>query len=116
ERSKLIQEVRTGKIEQVRISGGGARSRLWRQIIADVLDVELVGVNTTEGAAYGAALLAGVGAGVWGDVAAACEAAVRETEVTNAHAEEVARYGEIYPLYRRLYPALSDVSHRLAAQ
>jgi len=58
---ELIEEVRTTKIEQVRISGGGVRSELWRQIIAEVLDVELVGVNTMEGAAYGAALLAGAG-------------------------------------------------------
>jgi xylulokinase len=113
---ELIEEVRTTEIEQVRISGGGVRSELWRQIIADVLDVELVGVNTTEGAAYGAALLAGVGAGVWGDVAAACDAAVRETDLTTVHAEAAAQYGEIYPLYRRLYPALSDLSHSLAAQ
>ena len=49
-------------IEQVRASGGGARSSLWRQIQADVFGTELVLVNVTEGAAYGAALLAGVGA------------------------------------------------------
>ena len=53
---------------QVRVSGGGAKSPLWRQILADVMNAEMVTVNTTEGAAYGAALLAGVGAGVWHDV------------------------------------------------
>jgi xylulokinase len=50
------------------VSGGGAKSNLWRQILADVLESELVTVNTTEGAAYGAALLAGVAAGVWPNV------------------------------------------------
>jgi xylulokinase len=113
---ELIEEVRMVEIEQVRISGGGARSGVWRQIIADVLDAELVGVNTTEGAAYGAALLAGVGAGVWSDVAAACQAAIREADVTVPRAEMVAAYEAVYPLYRRLYPALSDLSHSLAAQ
>ncbi|HLF75130.1 MAG TPA: xylulokinase, partial [Anaerolineales bacterium] len=54
-----------GAITQVRASGGGTKGALWRQIMASVLDAELVTVNTTEGAAYGAALLAGVGAGAW---------------------------------------------------
>ena len=64
----LIQEAGLGEINQVRISGGGAKSPLWRQIMADVLGVELVTVNTTEGAAFGAALLAGVAAGLYASV------------------------------------------------
>ena len=67
------------------MTGGGAKSILWRQILADVLDTELVTVNTTEGAAYGAALLAGVGAGAWPDVDAACEATI---QVVDRVAEE----------------------------
>jgi len=110
---ELIREVGAAEIEQVRISGGGARSALWRQIIADVLDVDLVTVNTAEGAAYGAALLAGVGVGAWGDVDAACQATVRETDRTLPRPEQVAAYQRIYPLYRRLYPALIDISHGL---
>jgi xylulokinase len=113
---ELIREVGTAEIEEVRVSGGGARSDLWRQIIADVLDVDLVTVNTTEGAAYGAALLAGVGAGAWSDVRAACQATVREIDLTSPQAQEVATYGDLYPLYRKLYPALSDVSHALGRQ
>jgi xylulokinase len=100
----------------VRISGGGARSALWRQIIANVLNTDLVTVNTTEGAAYGAALLAGVGAGIWSDVAAACQTTVRRTDLTSPQAEQAATYAEIYPLYRQLHPALADVSHSLARQ
>ena len=68
----LIQAAGLSDIRQVRASGGGTKSALWRQILADVLGVELVTVNTTEGAAFGAALLAGVGAGNWADVPAAC--------------------------------------------
>ena len=66
-----------GEIQQVRVSGGGARSALWRQILSDVMDVELVTVNTTEGAAFGAALLAGVGVGVWYSVDESCQAVIR---------------------------------------
>ena len=65
---ELMKQAGQKEIRQVRVSGGGARSLLWRQILADVLGAELVTVNTTEGAAYGSALLAGVGAGLWPDV------------------------------------------------
>ena len=111
---ELIREVGAAEIEEVRISGGGARSDLWRQIIANVLDADLVTVNTTEGAAYGAALLAGVGAGVWRDVSAACQSTVSRTDVTSPQGEAVATYDELYPLYRHLYPALTGLSHSLA--
>jgi xylulokinase len=92
-------------IEQVRVSGGGARSSLWRQILADAFDTEIVTVNVTEGAAYGAALLAGVGAGVWADVA---EAARRSVAVTGrlSPGPDAAVYADFYPRYRALYPAL----------
>ena len=78
---ELIKSAGLGEIQQVRVSGGGARSALWRQILADVMNVELVTVNTTEGAAFGAALLAGVGAGVWGSVAQACQAVIHTEHV-----------------------------------
>jgi len=68
----LLREAGLGAAGEVRVSGGGARSRLWRQILASVPVVELVSVVAGEGAAYGAALLAGVGAGAWLDVDAAC--------------------------------------------
>jgi len=103
---ELMKQAGQKEIAQVRISGGGARSPLWRQILADVLGAELVTVNTTEGAAYGAALLAGVGAGLWPDVDAACQATVRLTGSTAPQAGSVAVYEKIYPLYRQLYPAL----------
>ncbi|GAG36990.1 unnamed protein product, partial [marine sediment metagenome] len=100
-------------IEQVRALGGGARSPLWRQILADVFDNEIVTVNVTEGAAYGAALLAGVGAGVYDDVATACDAAVRETgRITPGPAVSV--YADYYPRYRALYPALAPEFEAMA--
>ena len=103
---ELIKNAGLPGIDQVRVSGGGAKSPLWRQILADVFNAELVTVNTTEGAAYGAALLAGVGAGVWPDVDAACDACVKVTGSTEVQPEMVARYNEIYQSYTRLYPAL----------
>jgi len=93
-------------IQQVRASGGGARSPLWRQILADVFDAQIATVDVTEGAAYGAALLAGVGAGVYPDVAAACVAAVRVTGSTEP-GPAVPIYADYYPRYRALYPALA---------
>jgi xylulokinase len=103
---ELMKAAGLSKIEQVRVSGGGARSALWRQILADVFDSELVTVNTTEGAAYGAALLAGVGAGCWPDVESACETAVKLTGSTLPDDGQVHAYRKVYPLYRDLYPAL----------
>ncbi len=113
---ELIKSAGLTAIRQVRVSGGGARSALWRQILADVLAVELVTVNTTEGAAYGAALLAGVGAGAWRDVDGACQAVVTLTGVTRPQADAVTRYQQSYAYYRQLYPALKAISHGLSTQ
>lgn len=111
----LMQEAGAGGVNQVRVSGGGAKSVLWRQILAEVLGTELVTVNTTEGAAYGAALLAGVAAGVWPDVDTACAATIRVTDRISPDAANVSRYAELYQQYQSLYPALRSISHNLAA-
>jgi len=102
----LIQKAGLGDIRQVRASGGGVRSTLWCQILASVLGVELVTVNTTEGAAFGAALLAGVGAGAWLDVPAACSGVVKVTSSVQPDPTQVEIYHQGYPIYRDLYPAL----------
>jgi len=102
------------EIEQVRASGGGARSELWRQILADVFATELVTINVTEGAAYGAALLAGVGAGVYPSVEAACDDAIRVVTSTEPTAGRVKLYDAYYPVYRSLYGALKLDFDRVA--
>jgi xylulokinase len=102
----LIQNAGLGEIVQVRASGGGTKGPLWRQIMASALNAELVTINTTEGAAYGAALLAGVGAGIWKDVLSACKAAVKITGSTQPDASQVNAYQKSYALYQELYPAL----------
>lgn len=100
-------------IEQVRASGGGARSPLWRQILADMFDAEIATVRVTEGAAYGAALLAAVGAGVYGSVVEACQAAVQVTGSTQP-GPVASVYADYYPLYRALYPALAPQFEAIA--
>ncbi|HEX3187990.1 MAG TPA: xylulokinase [Pyrinomonadaceae bacterium] len=111
----LMQSVGLREIEQVRVSGGGAKSTVWRQILADVLESELVTVNTTEGAAYGAALLAGVAAGVWPDVDVACAQTIRVSDRIIPNAANISRYAEMYRQYQSLYPALRPISHALSA-
>jgi xylulokinase len=104
---ELIKQASAGTdIRQVRVSGGGARSALWRQILADVMNTELVTVNTTEGAAYGAALLAGVGAGAWPSVVDCCRSVVRATSAAVPRPNQAAVYNQAYQLYQALYPAL----------
>jgi len=105
---ELIRASGLAAIEQVRISGGGARSATWRQIMANVLGAELVTVNTTEGAAFGAALLAGVGAGLYASVPEACQATIQVTGRTTPEQRAMAEYERFYARYRALYPALAS--------
>ena len=112
---ELMKGVGLGPIEQVRVSGGGAKSSLWRQILADILEAELVTTNTTEGAAYGAALLAGVGAGVWPDADTACAQTIVLTDRVSPKAENIARYRSLYEQYKNLYPTMKSVFHALSA-
>ncbi len=110
---QLIRNAGLGEIRQIRASGGGVKGALWRQILADILESELVTVNTTEGAAFGAALLAGVGAGAWADVPSACSAVVKVTGSTSPDPAQNAAYREGYQLYRELYPALKGFFPRM---
>ncbi len=102
---ELIKKAGLEKIDQVRITGGGSKSPLWRQIIADVLGVELVRVNTSEGSAFGAALLAAVGAGAFASVPDACRSVIKVVDRT-APGPESSRYQQLYETYRELYPLL----------
>ena len=90
----------------VRATGGGVKSALWRQILADVLQASLITVNSTEGAAFGAAILAAVGIGQWRDVPEACAAIVHETGAV-VPGRPAPEYAAGYARYRALYPALA---------
>jgi xylulokinase len=111
---ELIKQSEAGReIKQIRVSGGGAKNALWRQILADVLGAPLVTVEALEGAAYGAALLAGVGAGVWNSVQDTAQLVQTGDEVTPG--QNVAAYNDAYALYRELYPVLKDSFARLSS-
>jgi xylulokinase len=97
------------ELEQVRVTGGGAKSSLWRQILADVLSVELVTTNAQEGPAFGAALLAGVASGMYASIQQACDVTVRVVEHTQPRPEFQPVYAQAYETYRALYPALKPI-------
>jgi xylulokinase len=101
-------------IREVHASGGGARSPLWRQIQADVTGREHVTINIDEGPAFGVALLAGVGTGVWGSVAEACRATIKTVDRSAPDPAARAVYDRLYPIYRALYPALRDPFRQIA--
>lgn len=93
-------------VKTIRAGGGGARSPLWRQIQADVFGLPVETVQSDEGPAFGAALLAGVGARIWSDVDKACDAVVHTAHCTRCQPDCVPVLDECYRRYQRVYPAL----------
>jgi xylulokinase len=93
-------------IEKIRLGGGGAKSKLWRQIQADVYQKPVEILEADEGAAFGAAMLAGVGAGAWKSVDEACEKTIRVAETVLPKNESVEKLNRNYEVYRQLYSAL----------
>ncbi|MGC9358784.1 MAG: xylulokinase [Anaerolineae bacterium] len=93
-------------IRQVRATGGGARSLLWRQMLADVFGTELVTVDVTDSTAYGAALLAGVGTGIYDSVPEACLETVKIVDEIQPDPKRQQTYDAYYQVYRSLYQAL----------
>ncbi len=96
---------------QIRASGGGTRSREWCQILADVLETEIVTVSTEEGAAFGAGLLAATGVGWFSNVEEACAGTVKVNPVATP-SDMVASYREAHHRFRQLYPALAPTFHQ----
>jgi xylulokinase len=97
------------------VSGGAARSAVWRQILTDIAGIPLYTVNSTEGAALGAAILAAVGVGAWPNVPAACAELIHAVDATEPAPEGVAEYERLYPIYRQIYPSLHATFQDLAA-
>jgi xylulokinase len=102
--------------EQIRAIGGGARSALWRQIQADVFGLPIHRTVADEGAAYGAALLAGVAAGIYADVGEATSVVRLRDDYATPDPVRARHYEELYSTYRGLYPALRSAMHALAQQ
>ncbi len=97
------------------VSGGAINSPVWSQLLADIMGVPLETVNTTEGAALGAAILASVGAGAYPDVPSACAQIVHRIDRITPDAAGVAVYNRLYPVFRGVYPALRETFAELAA-
>jgi xylulokinase len=93
----------------IRLGGGGARSALWRQIQADTYGQRVETVAAEEGAAYGAAILAGVGAKAWPSVDVACDAVVRVAGSMGPNTEDSQVMETAYRIYRRIYPAMKSI-------
>ena len=102
------------ELTKVRISGGGAQSPLWRQILADVLDQELATVEEGEGAAFGAAILGGVAGGIWTEVDGVTRQVVEETGLVSPDVGGAAAMTEVHARFKDLYPSLVPYSQRVA--
>ncbi len=111
---ELIREMGVG-IEQIRISGGGARNALWRQIQADIYGNDVRTLNSTEGPAFGVALLALVGTGIYRTVPEACDATIRTVETTRVEPAARAYYDRAFAVYRQLYDDLKGSFKTIAA-
>ncbi len=110
---QIIEELGIA-VSSVRASGGGAKSPFWRGLLANVLGKRTVTLETQEGSAYGAALLALAGTGGYGSVGEVCRMAIRETESVTPDAREAAFYAQAHGVYQALYPALKPIYSRIA--
>jgi xylulokinase len=103
-------------VSEIRASGGGARSEFWRQLQADIYKTPLVLTNAIEGPAYGVALLAGVGTGVWKSVDEACRSAIERTEKIRPNAKRSIAYDRSFAEFDKLYPTLKPRFAEMAAE
>lgn len=106
---RLLSEAGLPAPGQIRASGGALKNPVWGHLLADVLGVELVTVDATEGAAMGAGILAGVGVGIWPDVETAARSCVRTGPSIEPDARTTEAYAAAYERFRALYPAISAV-------
>jgi xylulokinase len=104
---EIIKELKVS-VNEIRVSGGGARSGLWRQIQSDVYNKPITVINVDEGPAFGVALLAGVGTGIYKSVEDACKKTIKVAEKVKPNPDNVKTYEEVYRIYQRLYNSLKD--------
>jgi len=96
-------------IEEIRINGGGSKNDFWCQLIADVLDTKVVKLETDAGPAYGASILATIGAGAYKTVSEACDSLIKTTETYVPNQTQTLLYSNKYKSFSKLYPALKDL-------
>jgi xylulokinase len=100
-------------IERIRINGGGAKSPLWCKIIADVLNVKMDKINSEEGPAFGAAILAAVGCKKFASVEEAADRLIKVVETTSQDTTEVELYNKKYEVFKQLYPTLKEMFNKM---
>jgi xylulokinase len=101
------------QIDRIRINGGGAKSPLWCKIIADVLNVKVDKINSEEGPAFGAAILAAVGCGKYASVEEACAKLIKVISTTDQDPKIVELYNKKYEMFKQLYPALKEMFDKM---
>lgn len=97
------------EVKEVRVSGGGAKSKLWRQMQADIFEMDVWTLNSKEGPAFGAAILAAVGAGEYNKVEEACDVMIQKVESCNPNKDLFEVYRRTYKLYNSIYPRVKDL-------
>ena len=97
------------KIERSKICGGGAKSPLWKKIIANVLNIKIDSIESEEGPGYGGAMLAAVGCGEYGSVEEAAQKLVKIVDTVEPEAELAAKYEEKYRRFAKIYPAVKEL-------
>lgn len=102
------------QIERTKICGGGAKSPLWKKIIANVMNLKVDVIESEEGPGYGAAILAAVGCGAYESVEAATQKLVKVVDTVEPSQELVAKYEERYQNFRKIYPAMKGLFQELA--
>ena len=110
-----IYEAAGTHFDTVIASGGGAKSALWLQIQADIFNKKVIVLENEQGPGMGAAILAAVGLGWFESVEQAAEQFASFGQVYEPNAENVAKYAQIYPIYKQIYQQTSDISHQLLA-
>jgi xylulokinase len=104
---EIMQELDV-PVKQIRASGGGSKSPLWRQIQADVFGKSACTINAEQGPAYGVALLAAVGGGEYKNISEACKATIKVVQKTPVKAKSKSAYNDLFPVFQNLYQSLKD--------
>src|SRR5206468_5641856 len=103
----IIRDLRV-PVKEIRVSGGGSKSPLWRQIQADTFGQDVVTINAEQGPAYGVALLAAVGCGTYKNIEEACAATIRVVSRTPCDKQAARIYDRGFPVYQQLYQSLEN--------
>ncbi|MCC6615427.1 MAG: xylulokinase [Anaerolineae bacterium] len=110
---ELLRGLGVNPVEAV-VTGGATNSAVWLKLTTDIMGIPLYTINTNEGSAFGAAILAAVGAGMHASVPEACRQMVRKVDTTEPDPATAAEYEKLYAIFRDLYPALKETYHALA--